>query len=173
MVSFKPILIFTGAALAATVPQVYNDITVLDNNVKALTAQVEIYTGGLVSALPQLSALSAVYESLFIGDVDTGLLPTTLLSESDVTILINHVNETLAVDNPIAVKTLEGKKDLYKAAGLDSLLAGALQLLLAGHETFVRHAVERTAPDDLDRVKVVALVISEALQHGIDTFQAA
>jgi len=48
---------------------------------------------------------------------DSGLLPPTI-SSSDTTALIQYVNKTLAIDTPIAVKTLESKKELFKEAGL-------------------------------------------------------
>lgn len=67
---------------------------------------------------------------------------------------------------------MENKKALFKAAGLDPFLVAALGLLKAGHETFVANAIIRAPADKIDVVKEVALVISNALQDGIDTFEA-
>lgn len=172
MVSLKYLVSFAVTALATTVPEVIDDVTVLDSNVKALTAQVNLYTGGLVGATPQLTALTAVYTSLFKGVIDTGLLPDPI-SESDAFALIDYVNKTLAVDNPIAVKALESKKDLYTAAGLDELLVGVLGLLKVGHESFTANVLKRTPEDAVQPAKEVALVISNALQDGIDEFEAS
>jgi hypothetical protein len=172
MVSAKSLAFFAVTVSATTVPEVIDDVTVLDNNVKALTTQVNLYTGGIIGAIPQLTALTAVYASLFKGVIDTGLLPDTV-SESDAFAMIDHVNKTLAVDNPIAVKTLESKKDLYTTAGLDDLMVGALGLLKVGHESFTANVLKRTPEDLVQPAKEVALVISNALQDGIDEFEAS
>jgi hypothetical protein len=172
MVSLKSLTLFAVAALATTVLEVIDDVTVLDSNVKALITQVNLYTGGILGATPQLTALTAVYASLFKGVIDTGLVPDTV-SESEAFALIDHVNKTLVVDNLIAVKTLESKKDLYTAAGLDELLVGALGLLKVGHESFTTNVLKRAPEDAVQPAKEVALVISNALQDGIDEFEAS
>jgi hypothetical protein len=126
MVSLRSLLLYVATATAlTTVHQVIDDITVLDNNVKALTTQISLYTGGILAATPQLTSLTAVYLSLLKGVTDSGLLPPTI-SSPDAMALIQHVNKTLAIDNPIAVKTLESKKELFKEAGLKNAIVGAL-----------------------------------------------
>lgn len=172
MVSLKSLLLFSATAIAATVPQVLTDITNLDNNVKSLISTTRAYTGGVVGANPQLFALIPVYTSLLKGVTDTGLLPSSL-SVDEAYQIINHVNATLAVDNPIAVETLIGKRDLYEKAGLSQGIVAALGLLKLGHEAFTKNVVERIPDSTLADGTAVALVISNALQKGIDYFEAS
>lgn len=119
MVALKVLLSFLAATAiaASTVEQVISDITILDDNVKAFTAKVNSYNGGWWRALPQLSAATSVFVSLLAGDATTSSLPPSL-SVSDAYLIIDHVKATLAIDNPIAVKALEAKKQQYANAGL-------------------------------------------------------
>ncbi|KAH9221036.1 hydrophobic surface binding protein A-domain-containing protein [Leptodontidium sp. 2 PMI_412] len=172
MVSFKSLLLLGATALAATVPQVITDITNLDNNVKSLISSTSAYNGGFISASPQLFALIPVYTSLLKGVTDTGLLPSSL-TVSEAYEIINHVNATLAIDNPIAVDTLIGKRELYAKAGLSDAIVAALGLLKLGHEAFTKNVVERVPESTLADGTAVALVISNALQKGIDYFEAS
>lgn len=174
MVSPKQILLITATAAlasAATVSQVVQDIQVLDGNVKALTASVSTYTGGFVAALPQLIAIIPVYTSLLQGVTDSGTLPTSLTA-AEAYEIINVVNATLAVDNPIAVDTLVGKKSLYEAAGLDDFLVAGLGLLLLGHESFTNNVLQRIPANTSADGIAVTDVISEALTYGIHVFES-
>ncbi|PVH85538.1 hypothetical protein DL98DRAFT_557787 [Cadophora sp. DSE1049] len=173
MVSLKSLILFAASALAATtVPQVLTDITNLDNNVKALISTTSTYAGGLLPATPQLFALIPVYTTLLKGVTDTGLLPSSL-SVSEAYQIINHVNATLAIDNPIAVDTLISKRELYAQAGLSDGIVAALGLLKLGYEAFTKNVVERVPESTLADGTSVALVISNALQKGIDYFEAS
>ena len=173
MVALKPLLLFSTCALAATtVSQVLIDITNLDNNVKKLTTTTSAYTGGLIPATPQLFALIPVYTTLLKGVTDTRLLPSSL-SVSEAYQIINHVNSTLAIDNPIAVDTLISKRELYAKSGLSDGIVAALGLLKLGHEAFTKNIVERVPESTLADGTSVALVISNALQKGINYFEAS
>jgi len=183
MVAFKPLLLFGTCALAATtVSQVRTDITNLDNTVNKLATTTSAYTGCLIPATPQLFALVPVYTTLLKGVTDTGLLPSSL-SVSEAYQIINHVNSTLAIDNPIAVDTLISKRELYAKAGLSDGIVAALGLLKLGllklgllklgHEAFTKNVVERVPESTLADGTSVALVISNALQRGIDYIDAS
>jgi len=173
MVAFKPLLLFGTCALAATtVSQVRTDITNLDNTVNKLATTTSAYTGGLIPATPQLFALVPVYTTLLKGVTDTGLLPSSL-SVSEAYQIINHVNSTLAIDNPIAVDTLISTRELYAKAGLSDEIVAALGLLKLGHEAFTKNVVERVPDSTLANGTSVALVISNALQRGIDYFKVS
>lgn len=162
-----------GAALAtaATVSQVVSDIKVLDTNVKALTAVVDTYTGGYVDALPQLLALVPVYTSLLQGVTDSALLPSEL-STADAYEIIDVVNATLAIDNPIAVNALVARKSLYEAADLDDFLVAALGLLLLGHESFTDNVLQRIPANTSAAGIEVTDIISDALTYGIHEFES-
>ncbi|KAL2068003.1 hypothetical protein VTL71DRAFT_16101 [Oculimacula yallundae] len=172
MVSLKTLFLLGSTALAATVPQVITDITNLDNNVKNLIKTVSSYNGGVISASPQIFALIPVYTSLLKGVTDTSLLPSSL-SVTEAYEIINHVNATLAIDNPIAVQTLISKRALYEKAGLSDAIVAALGLLKLGHEAFTKNVVERAPDSTLEDGIKVTLIISNALQKGIDYFEAS
>lgn len=157
---------------AVTVAQVAADITALDNNVKKLTKTVNAYNGGFIGALPQLNALIPVYLSLLKGVADTAVLPPAI-STTDAYTIIDLVNVTLAIDNPIAVNALVAKKRLYQAAGLDDFLVAALGLLELGHESFTFNALKRVPAEAADDAIAVTGIITNALKYGIHVFEAA
>lgn len=172
MVSIKSLLLCATSALAVTtVSQIKDDITTLDNNVQALTAQTALYTGGLIAAAPLLVSLTTVYLSLLQGVTDSALLPSSI-SESDAQSLISHVNSTLAVDNPIAVKTLEGKAELFKDQNLQDAIAASLGLLLAGHEAFTNNVLQRLPEGQSENGQDVTEIITVALTEGIHYFES-
>lgn len=85
------------------------------------------------------------------------------------------MNSTLAIDNPLAVKTLMSKKAEYQAAGLDGIIVGALQLLKAGHDSFSYNVLSK-APDDTSvktAAQEVVEIIDAALQEGINYFETS
>jgi hypothetical protein len=92
------------------------------------------------------------------------------LTEEDGIRLIDHVNRTLAIDNPIAVEVLESKKQLFDAAGTSPIIKGGLKLLLSDHLAFSNEVLERAPPSLLADGNAVVDVITNALQHGIETF---
>lgn len=185
MVSFTPLVLLLAAASAApsleaspralaTIEQVNQDVDNIDTNVKHLTGLTRAYEGGILGATPQLAALSAVYLALAGGVVHSGLLPGTI-SAADAVGLVDHVNRTLAVDNPIAVDTLIAKRKQFQDAHVDGFIAPALELLLVGHESFSNNVLTRI-PDDVSPElvaggKAAVEVISDALRKGIKTFR--
>ncbi|TGO36307.1 hypothetical protein BHYA_0129g00280 [Botrytis hyacinthi] len=172
MVSIKALLLWPSTVLAlTTVTQVKNDITTLDNNVRALTSQISPYSGGLLPAAPLLGSLTAVYLSLLQGVTDSALLPPSIL-ESDAQSLIEHVNVTLAIDNPIAVDTLKGKKQLFKEQGLNGAIVAGLGLLLVGHEAFTNNVLQRLPEDQSANGQEVTQIITVALTDGIHYFES-
>lgn len=180
MVSFKKLLSFTTAVTASipppppkriTIAQVEDDVTAIDTSVKTLTSAVNSYTGGYLAALPLLTDLTAVYGALYKGVFDSGLLPSSI-SSSDVFSLINYVNQTLAIDNPIAIEALEAKKSYFQDEGLDGIIVAAIGLLKAGHDAFSFNALQRVPADAVGPAKEVIEVIDAALQNRIDSFEA-
>ncbi|KAH7321586.1 hypothetical protein BKA65DRAFT_555939 [Rhexocercosporidium sp. MPI-PUGE-AT-0058] len=153
MVSFKSFLLLGAIAFAATVPQVITDITNLDNNVKSLITATSAYNGGLIAASPQLFSLIPVYASLLKGVTDTrGSSPPL---------------------SPSQKPTRSSTTELYSKAGLSDGIVAALGLLKLGHEAFTKNVVERVPESTLADGTAVALVISNALQKGIDYFEAS
>lgn len=178
MVSFKKLIFFTSAVTATvmlqkrtTMAEVQDDVTAIDTGVKALTTAVNSYNGGYLAALPLLTDLTTVYAALYKGVIDSGLLPSSI-SNTVTFSLINYVNQTLAVDNPIALKALEAKKSYFQEEGLDGIIVAAIGLLKAGHDAFSFNALQRVLGDAVEPAKEVIEVIDAALQDGIDSFEA-
>lgn len=180
MVSFKNLIFLTTAVTAASLPlqkrlttitTVEKDVTAIDTGVKALIAATSAYTGGLAGSAPMLADLGAVYTALYKGVIDSGLLPPSI-SSTDSFALINLVNSTLAIDNPIAIDTLISKKAYFQEQGLDGVIVGAIELLKAGHDAFSANVLERVPADAVEPAMEVVEVIDEALQKGIDAFEA-
>lgn len=82
------------------------------------------------------------------------------------------MNQTLAIDNQIAVKTLESKKAQFEDAGLDDFVVAALGLLEAEPDSFSEHILARIPVDMLEPAKDVIDVTDAALQDGVDEFEA-
>ncbi|KAF7877441.1 hypothetical protein EAF04_001118 [Stromatinia cepivora] len=172
MVSIKSLFLCASTALALTaVSEVEVDITTLDTDFQALTAQTALYTGGLLPVAPILSSLTTIYLSLLQCVTDSTLLPPSIL-ESDAQSLIEHVNATLAIDNPIAVNTLKSKKELFKEQGLDNAIVTALGLLLTGHEAFEYNVLQRLPEDQVADGQEVTQIITVALTEGIQYFES-
>lgn len=162
-------LFLASLAAASQVDVVIDDVTSLDEDVKDLTAGVEAYNGGLLAQSPLLLGLTKVHIATRTGYYDSKSLPNPL-SEEDANRLIDHVNGTLAVDNPIAVKTLIGKKDLFEAAGTTVFIKGGLEILLDDHLAFSDEVLKR-APEGTGSVgREVVDVITRALENGIEEF---
>ncbi|KAM0722307.1 hypothetical protein Q7P37_001748 [Cladosporium fusiforme] len=156
-------------AAASQVDVVIDDVTALDQDVKDLTAGVRAYNGGLLAQSPLLLGLTKVHIATRTGYYDSKSLPRPL-TETDATRLIDHVNATLAIDNPIAVEVLIGKKNLFEAAGTTVFIKGGLEILLDDHLKFSNEVLDR-APEGLegDGQEVVD-VITRALENGIKEF---
>lgn len=162
-------LLFASLVAAAQIDVVIDDVTALDQDVQDLTADVRAYNGGLLAQSPLLLGVTKVHVATRKGYYDSKDLPRPL-SETDATRLIDHVNNTLAIDNPIAVETLKGKKDLFDASGTSIFIKGGLQILLDDHLDFSNEVLER-APKSLEQdANSVVDVISDALRSGIEFF---
>ncbi|THX80193.1 hypothetical protein D6D04_04720 [Aureobasidium pullulans] len=168
--TISTLLLSVSTVTAASVDDVYNDITSLDQDVQDLTSMVRGYQGGLLAQGPLLLQLTKVHIATRKGGFDASTLPTTLLSESDAMRLIDHVNTTLSVDNPIAVNVLKSKKALFDASGTDVFIKAGLQILLDDHLYFSNEILERTPQDSIAEANEVVDVISNALQGGIAAF---
>lgn len=147
------------------------DITALDRDVQSLTAKVRAFNGGLIPQIPQLFGLTEVHLATRKGYYAATQLPRPLTS-SDGRRIIDHVNVTLAIDNPIAVSVLESKKTLFDAAGTSPAIKLGLQVLLSDHLAFSNEVLERAAASELADGNAVVDVITNALQHGIETFSS-
>lgn len=168
--SLLNILLLSATAVSSSqVDVVIDDITALDKDVQSLTAKVRAYNGGLIPQVPQLFGLTEVHLATRKGYYSATSLPRPL-TEEDGARLIEHVNETLAIDNPIAVQVLESKKPLFDAAGTSPVIKDGLKLLLSDHLAFSNEVLERSPADLLAEANAVVDVISNALQHGINTF---
>jgi hypothetical protein len=165
----KVLLLLATAVSASQVDVVIDDITALDQDVQSLTAEVRAYKGGLVAQTPQLFGLTQVHLATREGYYSATTLPRPL-TEEDGARIIEHVNETLAIDNPIAVEVLESKKQLFDTAGTSPAIKAGLKLLLSDHLAFSNEVLERTPASQLAEANAVVDVISNALQHGINTF---
>jgi hypothetical protein len=163
------LLLSATAILASQVDVVIDDITALDQDVQSLTAKVRAYNGGLIAQTPQLLGLTQVHLATRKGYYSATTLPCPL-TEEDGARIIEHVNETLAIDNPIAVEVLESKKQLFDAAGTTPVIRAGLNLLLSDHLAFSNEVLERAPASQLAEANAVVDVISNALQHGINVF---
>jgi len=168
--TISTLLLSVSTVISASVDDVVNDITVLDQDVQDLTSMVRGYQGGLIAQGPLLLQLTKVHIATRKGGYDASTLPTTPLSESDALRLIEHVNTTLAVDNPIAVDVLKSKKSLFDASGTDPFIKAGLQILLDDHLYFSNEVLERAPQDLIAEANQVVDVISNALQGGIAAF---
>lgn len=88
--------------------------------------------------------------------------------------LTEHVNKTLAVDNPIAVDTFIAKKALYEEAGLKLAIHLSLKVFMALQLRVADNIMARV-PSDAPKEKVEIAkrdiqIITEALQRGIDAY---
>ena len=163
--------LFISAAVVSgsQVDVVIDDITALDSDVQSLTTNVRAYNGGLLPQAPQLFGLIEVHLATRKGYYDATSLPSAL-SENDAARLIQHVNETLSVDNPIAVEVLISKKSYFDAAGTSAVIKEGLRILLDDHLDFSNEVLERVPADQLAEGNEVVGVITMALQHGIAAF---
>jgi hypothetical protein len=163
------LLLSATAILASQVDVVIDDITALDQDVQSLTAKVRAYNGGLIAQTPQLFGLTQVHLATRKGYYSATTLPRPL-TEEDGAKIIEHVKQTLAIDNPIAVEVLESKKQLFDAAGTTPVIRAGLKLLLSDHLAFSDEVLERVPVSQLAEANAVVDVISNALQHGINAF---
>lgn len=159
---------------AVDIDKVKTDVANIDINVRQLNSVAIAYNGGFLGVAPLTASLSGVFAALEEGVHDSDRLPPTISIENAASLVI-YVNQTLAINNPIAVQTFISKKTLFKNSPVGSFIAPALEHLLAGHESFSDHILTRI-PDDapaelVEQGKAVVEVISNALRKGIREFQ--
>ncbi|KAI7538711.1 hypothetical protein KC331_g10187 [Hortaea werneckii] len=162
----------TAALAAFSSPQtqvVYDDVTNIDENVKRLISATEAYQGGLLSQAPIAIDFVPTHLATRKGFYDSLLLPSTV-SESDAQAVVEHVNNTLAIDNPRAVDTLISKKAQIEDVGDEGIIKAGIQLLLSDHLSFSDEVLKRTPADVLPQANEVVDVITVALRKGVDAF---
>lgn len=159
------------AAQNAQVNTVYDTVTKIDNAVLELTASTQAYNGGFIPQLPLAIDFVPVHLATRKGFYDSLLLPQTL-TVSDAQRLIEHVNNTLSVDNPAAVNVLKGKKSLFDAEHSTPLIKAALQLLLSDHLAFSNEVAKRVPAELQEDGQKVIDVITIALEDGVETFSS-
>jgi hypothetical protein len=150
--TISTLLLSVSTVISASVDDVYNDITALDQDVQDLTSMVRGYQGGLIAQGPLLLQLTKVHIATRKGGYAASTLPTTPLSESDALRLIEHV------------------KPLFDASGTDPFIKAGLQILLDDHLYFSNEVLERAPQDLIAEANQVVDVISNALQGGIAAF---
>ncbi|KAI5358391.1 Putative Cell wall mannoprotein [Septoria linicola] len=170
LISLSIFLLPTTFAQSTTTPSVntvYADISTINSRVLALTAATQSYSGGLVNQLPFLIDFGPLYLATRKGFYDSLLLPNPLTA-SDAQLLISHVNETLAINNPKAVEVVKSKKPLFDEAGTSPVVKEGLELLLFAHLGFSDEVAKRVkdAGQKAEGQRVID-VITVALQDGI------
>ncbi|KAF2718267.1 hypothetical protein K431DRAFT_287772 [Polychaeton citri CBS 116435] len=169
------VTVFTFAAIALSQsPQtqvIYDDVTSIDEHVKTLTTATAAYQGGLLSQAPLAIDFVPVHLATRKGYYDSLSLPAQV-SIADASRIIEHVNQTLSIDNPKAVDTLISKKALFDQAGSDLFIKSGLELLLSDHLSFSNEVLKRAPAELVDEANQVVGVITVALQKGIDTFSS-
>ncbi|KAF2209862.1 hypothetical protein CERZMDRAFT_99921 [Cercospora zeae-maydis SCOH1-5] len=175
-----PTALFTITTLPSTlvssqssqVDRVHDDVSTINRNVLELTGTTKHYNGGLVNQLPFIVDFGPVYLATRRGFYDSVLLPDPL-AQSDAQRLIEHVNATLAVNNPIAVGVVKSKKVFFDDAGTSQVVRGGLELLLFAHLSFSNEVAKRIV-DEEQRAEGQAVidVITVALEDGIAFFSS-
>lgn len=166
-----PALATFATAQNETVQTVYDDITKIDNAVLELTNTTQAYNGGFIPQLPLAIDFVPVHLATRKGFYDSLLLPDTL-TNADALLLIEHVNQTLSVDNPAAVNVLISKKSLFDAEDSTPLIKAGLQLLLSDHLSFSNEVAKRIPAELQADGQEVIDVITVALQDGVTTFSS-
>lgn len=159
------------AAQNPQVDTVYNTITKINVAVDELTAQTQAYNGGFVQQLPLAIDFVPVHLATRKGFYDSLLLPDTL-TDADAQRLIEHVNNTLSVGNPEAVRVLKTKKSLFDEEHSTPLIKAGLQLLLSDHLSFSNEVAKRVPAELQADGKEVIDIITVALEDGVTTFSS-
>merc|ERR1712014_319061 len=136
---------------------------------KKLISATEAYQGGLLSQAPIAIDFVPTHLATRKGFYDSLLLPSTV-SESDAQAVVEHVNNTLAIDNPRAVETLISKQPQIEDVGDEGIIKAGIQLLLSDHLSFSDEVLKRTPADVLPQANEVVDVITVALRKGVDAF---
>ncbi|WPG98695.1 Hypothetical protein R9X50_00148900 [Acrodontium crateriforme] len=130
---------FAPLAVASTLGRrdanaVYDDITGIDTAVRALTAAVNAYNGGILQSQPVFDRTLAVHNSNRQGFADA--TASSSFSEADSKRIVDHVSNSVGISIPESAKAIEAKKPLFDDAQLSSVIESTIQLLKSDHETF-------------------------------------
>ncbi|KAK4615506.1 hypothetical protein CLAFUW4_09727 [Fulvia fulva] len=171
------LLFLAPLAIAATTPNlikrdaqaVFDDITGIDTTVRALTAAVTAYTGGIQEASPVFNASLAVHAINRQGFADANASPRFTSAESKR--IVDHVDDSVGVSIPEGIEVIKAKKPLFDQAELTSLVKATIDLLKYDHETF---SLAVGAKLSLDQVAAGALAAGkiDAVLQGASLFYA-
>ncbi|CEJ80481.1 hypothetical protein VHEMI00660 [[Torrubiella] hemipterigena] len=172
MTSFKYITLFiVVTASAATVDDVLRDINGIYNNAGDLNDEVKNWDGQLLTAAPQLVSLSLTQQALDSGVKHTDELPA-LLTTAEAKRILDLVNVTLYVGNPITVDTVISRKSDYAKIGQESIILEGLKKLRTGHGHFAGNVLNRLPEECTETGLKLTYHISEALRKGILAFES-
>jgi hypothetical protein len=176
MVSPKSLTLLLFSTLAAASPvkrdpsELISDINNIDLGVKALTASIDAYQGGVLSGTPIVADILAIHLANRKGYLDANLASPFSTEDSDA--IVKFTADTVSVDIPASVKLLESKKALFAASGLTSFVETSLQALKSDHDTFSAALESKLAAESLPAGAVAVKVIDDALQEAIDEFSS-
>lgn len=149
---------------------IIGDIRGIDNGVQSLIKHLNTYNGGLLSATPILADVTTIHLANRKGFVDANLgLPFNSAASNRV---IDFTFASVGVSIPQAVEIIKDKKGLFDAAGITGVVLGSLKFLKDDHDTFSAALLKKTSPDAVPRGAVVVKLIDDALQSGIDLYEA-
>lgn len=184
MVAITKFLLLSVASFAAALPSqplprssadiLIADINFLDGSVKALTAAINGYQGGIlgdiISAPFILPAFTAVHTSNRKAFLDAS--QGSNVSATDTQRIISVVHNGLSVDNPAAVAATKAKREQFTKGGLKSTILGSLKLLLADHNSLSAVLASKAPQDAATQaaIQVEVKVIANALQDGINYY---
>ena len=166
-------LVFATTSIAqstnAAVQNSLEKIEAIHSSVQVLIKELNAYHGGYVGLLPLTLQVTKVDLNTKNAGNANEQLPNPL-THSDTVILVNRINNTLAVVNPKAVNILKTKKKFLEPMGVDPVVAGFLEMLLDDHFRFSNAILERVPARDVAMTNVPMDIISNALQQGVGFF---
>lgn len=180
MVSFRSVFLLSAVFAAASpvnnsnlADACYEDISQIDTGIRGLTELVRPYQGGLLSLLPLAPDAFGAGLGVANGVLHSSQLPNPL-SLDDLLHLTQHVNKTLAVDNPIFFKLLVDKKDQFVQSGLQLPVQLILKIILALHLSFSDNVLNRapleTPAAALSTAWADINLITNAIQVSINAY---
>lgn len=171
MVSFTSFVLLAAATVsAATVDDVLRDINGIYTNAGNLNDQAKNWDGHLITAAPQLASLALTQTALDSGVKHTDELPA-LLTTPEAKRILDLVNVTLYVGNPITVDTVISRKPDYVRIGQRATILEGLKKLRTGHGHFAGNVLNRLPEECTQRGLTLTYHISEALRKGILAFE--
>lgn len=173
MVAFQTLLrsaLLFGAAQAATTAQCLQDINNINSGVRELIPQIQSYDGNIIAAGLQAVTLTKIFFALASLDKHTAELPIPI-TEADTNSIVQLVNSTLTISNPIALDAIVAKKQVYVDQHFDFIILAGLRALLDGHAIATSNILERISQDAAANALPVTEAITIALQKGIVAYQ--